>query len=94
MDAIYNIKHLLDGYYMIMEFEETKTRGGDTFIISAIMVNDNLPCCTGENEKIKFYSDKYLTDYIHLKDPTKKFKILIANGVVNIEGYCKKRVLY
>ena len=89
-----SVQHVPDGEYTVIEFEGTGVTYGDNFIVTIIPYDANNKCCvTCEKDKIKFFSPDYMSRYFVTKDPIKKFNISINDGVVNIDGYYKKRIL-
>lgn len=73
------ISELEDGEYIIFEYSPTMGQYGLYYIIDA----------QHEFENVRFYSNKYLTDYIRLFNPKRRIPINITNGFINIHGYQK-----
>ena len=80
MESINKIKDLLPGTYLIESYEPTKSLYGNTHLIAA----------THESmEQVKFWSNRYLSDYITTRKPTKKFNIEYVNSKITIPGYTR-----
>ena len=94
MNTILDVNDIPNGDYIVIEFEGLGTTYGDNFIVTIIPYNPNDKCCINcEKDKIKFFSPSYMSRYFVTKDPVKKFNITIQDGIVNIDGYYKKRIL-
>ena len=80
MEPILKIRELLPGTYTIESYEPTKSSYGSTFLITATHESQ---------EKLKFWSNGFLTDYIAARKPTRKFNIECLNSKISIPGYTR-----
>lgn len=81
----YSISQMPPDKYTILSYESKKTRYGKTYLLT---------CTPDDGESVlHLWSNSYLTNYISEYTPKKKFKIIIQDRKVDIEGYSQKVVL-
>ena len=80
MEIVNKIRDLLPGKYLVSSYEPIKSSYGTTHIITATHES---------NEQFRFFSNTFLSDYITLKKPQKKFEIECRNGKLTITGYSR-----
>lgn len=82
------IRDLTQGDYTVTYYEQNKSKYNEGFSFRINIVDKN-------NEEIKIWSNSYLSDYIALKKPTKKFTITIdSEGKVVIPGFSRGVYLF
>ena len=84
MEAIIKSRDLIPGIYTIESYEPTKSTYGVHYLVTAEHES---------KEKIRFWSNIYLSDYISSRKPTKKFKIGYIDSKITIPGYSRKVIL-
>jgi len=78
-----NISELASGEYTVLSYEYKKTWYGKSYILE----------CTCDDKTFTVWANAYVANYIEDSSPTKKFKINISDGRVNILGYSRVVVL-
>ena len=85
-----SLKDMSDGEYTMIEYELKKTQYGITYIVTCYENSepDNI---------IKFWSNNYLTKYLQLFEPSKKFMFNVHHEdqrpFITIPGYTPKVIL-
>ena len=46
------------------------------------------------DQDVEFFSNALIIKYITDKKPTKKFKVIVTDGNVSVEGYSRKVILH
>jgi len=85
-----SFQSLDEGKYLVQSYEDKVIRGEIVYVIYA----------TFNNEKVEFWADKKLSNYIKIYKPTKEFEITInkdetslyPNSVI-IPGFASKVIL-
>ena len=84
MEAISKSRDLIPGIYTIESYEPTKSTYGVTYLVTA---EDE------SKEKVRFWSNIFLSDFITTRKPMKKFNIEYVDSKITIPGYSKKVIL-
>ena len=84
MEAIKKTRDLIPGFYTIECYEPTKSNYGVNYLVTAEHES---------KERISFWSNMFLSDYITSRKPTKKFKIEYVDSKITIPGYSRKVIL-
>jgi C-terminal processing protease CtpA/Prc len=72
------------GTYTVVSFNPDKTRS-DTYVITVEAAAGAAGC-----ERMKVFTNSYLTAYIERKKPTKKFDIIISKSEIETRDGTKK----
>lgn len=84
MEAIKKTRDLIPGFYTIECYEQTKSNYGVNYLVTAEHES---------KERISFWSNMFLSDYITSRKPTKKFKIEYVDSKITIPGFSRKVIL-
>jgi len=79
METTIKVKNLIPGAYIINAYESIQSSYGETYKIYAT---------NASNEKIVFWSNSFLSNYINKIRPRHEIEIIIDfNGRITITGY-------
>jgi hypothetical protein len=84
MEAIIKSRDLIPGIYTVESYEPTKSTYGIQYLVTAEHES---------KEKVRFWSNRYLSEYICSRKPTKKFQIEYGDSKITIPGYSRKVIL-
>lgn len=84
MEAIIKSRDLIPGIYTIESYEPTKSTYGVTYLVTAEHES---------KEKVRFWSNIFLSDFLTSRKPMKKFNIEYVDSKITIPGYSKKVIL-
>lgn len=85
MESINKVSELIPGEYKVLSYESKNTKYGESHIIEAEHEG---------GEKLSFWSNRYLSDYLSTYKPKRKFNIIVRDNIINIGNYTRKTVLY
>jgi hypothetical protein len=84
MEAVIKSRELIPGAYTVECYEPTKSSYGVNYLVTAEHES---------KERVKFWSNGYLSDFISSRKPVKKFKIEYVDSKMTIPGYSRKVIL-
>jgi hypothetical protein len=84
MEPVLKSRDLIPGIFIIESYEPVKSTYGVNYLITAEHES---------GEKVRFWSNIYLSSYITATKPTKKFNIEFFDSKITIPGYSRKVIL-
>jgi hypothetical protein len=83
MEAILKSRDLIPRVYTVESYEPTKSAYGIQYLVTAEHES---------KEKVRFWSNRYLSEYICSRKPIEKFQIEYGDLKITIPGYSRKTI--